>query len=285
MSRKTKELYYEVLPPDEDGDDIKTDVDSGGDGSLPEPANEPITVMERDRFAELKAAAERIERVRFRVKPDYTSKLGFIVMLLTAAVLVGGVLMYIIKNTVGVIVVGAVTVAAVIAAIGAMIWQTVKMKRVFYCYFARTERGITCMSAVDGYATVFMDDRAYCIDGEAFFVIDPAEYREYYDGEGVGLYAVLTADKDSVEYDEDGEFYFVKGVSGGGHAVFLEDGEIVKIISDVPRRTDEIDPKTGESKVKIVRFEKIERADSFAWEIPPFVAEAFEQAGVELRLE
>ena len=282
MSRKTKELYYEVLPPDEDGEKIE---EADGDERLPEPVDGTTTVATRDRFAELKAAAERIERVRFRVKPDYTSKLGFIVMLLTAAVLVGGVLMYIIKNNVGVIVVGAVTVAAVVAAIGVMIAQTVKMKRLFYCEFARTDRGIVCMSAVDGYATVFEGDRAYCLDGEAFFVIDPAEYREYYDGEGVGLYAVLTADEAAVEYDEDGEFYFIKGAAGGGHAVFLEDGEIVRIVSDVPRRTDEIDPKTGECKVKIVRFEKVERTDSFAWEIPPFVAEAFEQAGVELRLE
>ena len=282
MARKTIELYYAGLPPDEDGE---TTEEVAGDERLPEPVDGEAAVATRDRFAELKAAAERIERVRFRVKPDYTSKLGFIVMLLTAAVLVGGVLMYIIKNGVGVIVVGAVTVAAVIGAIGAMIWQTVKMKRVFYCYFSRTERGITCMSAVDGYATVFVNDRAYCIDGEAFFVIDPVEYRDYYDGEGVGLYAVLTADKDSVEYDEEGEFYFVKGVDGGGHAVFMEDGEIVRIVSDVPRRTDEIDQKTGSSKVKMARFEKVERTDAFAWEIPPFVAEAFEQAGVELRLE
>lgn len=274
MARKTKELYYEVLPADEPQEG------GAGDAGLPVPPDTAIAV--RDRFAELKAAAERIDRVRFRVKPDYTSKLGFVVMILTAVILIGGVLMYIIDSTVGTIAIGAVMVVAVVCAIGFMIAQTVKMKKVYYCYFARTDGGYIGMSAMDDCAAVLAADRAYCIDGEAFFSVDLEEFREFYDGEGAGLFAVLTADRASVEYDENGEFYFVRGRSGGGHAVFVEDGEIVRIVSDVPRRTDEIDRTTGESKIKTVRYEKVEPTRDFAWEIPEFVADAFSLAGVEM---
>ncbi len=275
MARKPKELYYEILPDDEPQNE-----DAGGQTELPAPPD--TATATRDRYAELKAAAERIDRVRFRVKPDYTSRIGLIVMVLTAVILVGGVFMYIIGSNVGTIVIGAVMVVAVIAAIGTMIAQTVKMKAVYYCYFARTDGGFICMSAMDDCAAVLAADRAYCIDGDAFFAVDAEEYREFYDGEGTGLFAVIAADRESVEYDEDGEFYFVRGRSGGGHTVFLEDGEIVRIVSDVPRRTDEIDRSTGESKIKLVRYEKVEPTRNFAWEIPPFVADAFDRAGVPL---
>ena len=280
-----KKLYYEVLPPDEH-DKPETDEYSAQSGS--EKTNQIIEVepsakaAERDRFLEFTAAVKKIKRVRFRVEKQTNNKQA-LTLILTLAVLVGGIFLMIIKSRVGQITVGAVMLGFIVVCIGIMIAQTVKARVPRYCYFAADERGVFCVSDMGDSATVYAYGTAYRINGDEFYTLDGGAYRDFLDGEGSGMLSLLSAKRADVEFEDDETLNcFVKNRIGGGHAVFFDGDSISSIESSQPSYTGETDPATGERKVKLDVFIKTEPTENFAWEISDRIKSAFDANGVSL---
>lgn len=267
------------MPPD-DEEPIGADEKPSDESSVELAVSAESAVAERDLYMELIAAAEKCNRVRFRVKPDHSSTMFGVLLMTALIVAAGAVLINISKSNTGKILVGAIMLIGIAVAVALAVYYALKSRRVFYCYYARDDRGVFCVSVIGDKATVFAYGTAYRIDGETFYTLDEKGYRDFMDGEGCGVYSVLSARRESVEAD--GNTYIVRGGIGGGHEVTVEDGRIVKIVSEQPYYTDEIDPKTGERKIKTKRFEKTDPVENFAWEIPAFVKQAFADNGVEL---
>ncbi len=272
--RKNKQLYYEILPADESegASEKSADISAENVGAI---------TPERDRYAELIAAADRISRVRFRVRPDYNGSISMATMFIAAVVIAGGVLLSFAKNRGAIIAISVVLLAAVAVGISVMIYMSVKAKRVYYCYYEKTERGVFCAGAVDDCAVVYAYGNAYRIKGDEFYVLDEAAFIKYLDGECCGILSVLRAAREDVEFEDDG-FCFVKNSAGGGHAVVVEDGEIVEIQSKQPYRTDDVDIKTGEAKVKTKTFIKSDPSYEFEWKLPEFVARRLADNGIDI---
>ncbi len=289
MARKNKKLYYEVLPPDEEecadekADDSTVDA-SGEDGvkcvtAVASDADDEVDFV-RDAYAELNAAAQSINRARFRVQPDLSDGVGALALFMAAVIMAGCIFMYVIKNDVGKIVVGAIMIAAVIIGAAVMIYQSVKSRRIYYCYFSRGERGVCCMSVIEDRAVIFIDGTAYVIDGDVFYSVDEKGFVDFLDGECVGLVSVLDARREDVELIDNG-LYFVANRVGGGHTVTVEDGRITKISSEQPFYTDDTDAATGERKVKTKTYLKTIVDGEFSWEIPPFVKDRLTDNGID----
>lgn len=235
-----------------------------------------------DRFVELKAAAEACARVRFRVKPDYrTAEAGAYIML-AVVVLAGILLMNITQKRAGTIVAVVIISAAVAAAIAVAVVYKLKSSKVYYCYCIRDENGVFCMSVVENRAVVFAGGTAYRINGDEFYMLDADGFRDWLDGECCGIYSVLSCTEPDVELVDDagGGYCYVRNRVGGGHRVFIENGEIVAIASEQPYYTDETDARTGERKIKTRVYEKIDPTDEFEFAIPDFVEKAFAANGV-----
>lgn len=268
-----KKLYYEVLPAEEE-----SNADENKEKALEEVA--PAITPTRDEYAELMEAAKRVKRVRFRVMPDYKGGISAVTMLLAALIIACGTIMSIAKNKAVIIGVAVVLGVAVIAAVVFRIFQSVKEKRVYYCYYQNTDDGVFCMSVVEDRAVVFAHGTAYVIDGEQFFSLDERGFLTYLDGECSGILSVLNAKREDVEVEEHG-FLYVKNRVGGGHVVMLEDGNITEITSEQPIDTDEVDAKTGERKVKTKTFVKVDPTEDFEWEVPEFVRERLRFNGID----
>lgn len=234
---------------------------------------------ERDDYAEFTAAVKGVTRVRYRVKREdnpYTAAL-FVIMgiILVCAVFIG-----VGNNDTSTIVFAAVIIAAVITGVAVFIVSKVKARTPYYCYYARTEDGVFCMSVIGDTATVFAHGRAYRIEGERFYILDEKGYREWLDGEGVGLYTALCSDKKDFECSCGA--YAVASPHGGSHEFFIRGGVIEKIKSVQPISTEDVDQKTGEAKLKYRTFTKTEPTTDFKWEVPEFVTDAFSAADESL---
>lgn len=278
-----KKLYYEVLPPDDDGeaDVYESDCASGRGKEIIE-VEPSAKAAERDRYIEFTEAVKKLKRVRFRITKQ-TSDTAALTVFITAVVLVGGLFMLINKTRIAQIVTGSVMAAAIVIAVGVMIWLTAKARVPHYCYFAADERGAFCLSETGDAATVFAYGTAYSIKGDEFYALDGIAYRDFMDGAGAGVFSLLSAKRDDVEFEDDDTLTcYVKNRIGGGHRVVFDGGEIAEIISENPRYTDEVDSATGERKVKLDVFVKTEPTENFAWEIPDFVKDAFDANGVAL---
>lgn len=275
---KNKRLYYEVLPAEEE----KAPADGNEEKAAIEAA--PSITPTRDGYAELIAAAKNVKRVRFRIMQNYNGSISAITMFLAALIIAGSVIMSIAENKGVMIGVAVVLIAAVIAAISAMIYQSAKAKRVYYCYYQNTDDGVYCMSATENRAVVFANGTAYVIDGEDFYTLDERGFLTYLDGECCGLLSILNARREDVEITEDhnGMLFEIKNKVGGGHKVFVEDGKIVEITSEQPFKTDEVDAKTGECKVKTKTFIKADPQEDFEWEVPEFVKGVLSSMGVNV---
>jgi len=277
MSRKNKRLYYEVLPNDEGERETESH----------EAANaEPALTAERDAYAELMAAARRVKRVRYKITPDYSTRAFGVLMFATVVIIAGGFLVMISKSDTGRIIIGSIMLLFVAVLIAIAVRAHIKTKRVHYAYFASDARGVFCMSETGSRAVVFAYGTAYGIDGERFYTLDADGFATYLDGECTGLYAILRAERGDVELcEDDGEYYYVYGASGGGHRVYIEDGSITRIVSEQPRSEDGGVPLGAsgvEQSVKTEVFVKTEPAENFAWEIPEFIRRAFDDNNVEL---
>ena len=237
-----------------------------------------------DAYAELIAAAKSVKRVRFRVMQNYNGNISAITMFLAAIIIAGSVIMSLAKNKGVMIGIAVVLVIAIIAAISAMIYQSAKAKRVYYCYYQNTDDGIFCMSVIEDRAVVYANGTAYRIDGEDYYTLDERGFLTYLDGECSGLLSILNARREDVEVEElpDGMLFTVKNRVGGGHKVFLENGEIVEITSEQPYKTDEVDAKTGESRVKTKMFIKVDPQEDFEWAVPEFVKTKLASMGVNV---
>lgn len=265
---KDKELFYEVI---EEGE-------SAEQTALP---SDGAIVPERDYAAELASAIGAVKRVRYRVRSNAHADSMLAVLLFTCACIAAcGVLMHISKNSGGVIASSVIAGVAVLAAIVAAAVITVRSRRACYCYYARTERGVFCMSAGDGEATVFAYGTAYRITRDAFFTLDEKGYAEWLDGDGVGFVSILRS-IGRTEYDENAGVYVVDA-GNVRHEVVIDDGVIAEIVSIQQVQTDEPDVKTGGLKTKKKVFTKTEPTEGFAWEVPPFVRQAFIDNGAEL---
>ncbi len=274
-----KKIEYDILP--EDVTPVGSDDGEGG-GALKEDMPAPMGIIpERDRFEEFRSALNDIDRVRFRVKPDTRSDYMGAMLFMLITVLAGGILLRVSSSTVGDIIISVLMAVICVIAIALMISFTVKSRKVFYCYFVRNER-IFCLSAIGDEATVLIGDTAYRIKGEEFYTLDASGYATWLDGMGTGLFALLCADRKDVEYNEEDGSYFVANSKLGGHAVYIEEGKVVRIVSEQPMNTDVIDPKTGEAKLKTKVYEKTDPTEMFALEIPGFVKDAFDKMGIDL---
>lgn len=264
---KDKGLFYEVI---EDGESAEqTTLPS--DGAL---------VPERDYAAELAGAINAVKRVRYRVRSNAHADSMLAVLLCTCACISAcGVLMHISKNSGGVIASSVIAAAAAVAAVAAATAIAVKSKRAYYCYYARTERGVFCMSVGDGEATVFAGGTAYRIARDAFYTLDEKAYAEWLDGEGVGFVSILRS-VGKTYYDENAGVYVVDA-DNVRHEIVIDGGAITEIVSVQQVQTDEVDVKTGGAKTKKKVFQKTEPTAEFAWEVPPFVKQAFFDNGVE----
>lgn len=266
---KDKELFYEVIEDGESAED-----------RTPMAVYPDALVPERDRAAELKQAVDAAERVRYRVRTDAHAQSMLAVLLFTCACIAAcGVLIHISKNSAGVIAASVLVAVAVVAAVIVMSVITVKTKRAYYCYYARTERGVFCMNVGDGEATLLAYGTAYRITRDAFFTLDGKGYAEWLDGNGVGFVSMLGA-IGRTEYDENAGLYIIDA-DRVRHEIAIDDGVITEIVSVQQVQTDEIDIKTGDAKTKKNVFVKTEPTAVFAWEVPPFVKQAFEDNGVE----
>ncbi len=272
----SKKLYYEVLEGEDGGEHKEESAESRSD-----VISADAVMFERDRYAELMSAASKIEKVRFRVSPDYGGSDGTVALFVSIVVVVGGIFMLYSKSNVGKIVIGALLIAAIGVGAAAMILSAVKSRRVWYCYYVKTESGVFCMSAIDDEATVFSNGVAYRISGETFVTLDETGYADFLDGEGCGIFSILRAGREDVEFYDD-DVCFVKNRVGGGHTVYMESGKIVRIDSEVPHYTDETDARTGERKVKTKTYVKTDPDDTFSWEAPEYVKRVIEERGIEL---
>lgn len=281
---KKKQLYYEILPPDDPNDISNSDTPIAAD-CFPEAAGDVTSVVaERDYHAELIAAAKRSPRLRMRVKPDHRADEVGISMFLAAVVFAGLILMKISKSRTGIILVAIIMIAAVVGAISALIYFGIKRREKYYCYYLADERGTFCMSVIEDSAVVFACGVAYVIKKDRFYTLDADGFSTWLDGECCGIFSILNSAPSDVECEDSssGEHcYFVKNRFGGGHRVFLTDnGKIDAIISEQPYYSDVTDGKTGERKIKTRVYEKTEPTENFAWEIPEFVRKAFDDNGV-----
>lgn len=264
---KDKGLFYEVI---EDGE-------SAEQTTLP---SDGAIVPERDYAAELVGAIDAVKSVRYRVRNNAHADSMLAVLLFTCACIAAcGVLMHISKNSGGIIASSVIAGVAVLAAIVAATVITVRSRRAYYCYYARTDRGVFCMSIGDGEATVFAYGTAYRITRDAFFTLDEKAYAEWLDGDGVGFVSILRS-IGRTEYDENAGVYVVDA-DNVRHEIIIDDGVIAEIVSIQQVQTDEVDVKTGGAKTKKKVFQKTEPTAEFAWEVPPFVKQAFFDNGVE----
>lgn len=278
MSKKDKKLYYEVLPADDADESTSpitevTAVSKVDDGALN---------AQRDEYAELIAAVKNTPRVRFRVRQNYNAAISVITIFLAAVIIAGSVFLSLAKSRGMLIAVTVVMLAAIVGGISAMIYQTVKAKREYYCYYENTENGVYCMSVIEDLAVVYANGRAYRIKGEEMYTLDEQGFSEFLDGECSGLFSILSARREDVEYQEDTGLYFVKNRVGGGHTVLVEDGRIIEITSEQPFYTDDVDASTGERKVKTKIYIKTDPEENFAWEVPAFVREKLRDNGVDV---
>ena len=82
---RKKQLHYEII---DDGNDEKEQLSNSTELEHATPAVKP----ERDAYAELIGIAQKTERVKFRVKPDHSSKRMTVGFVLGGAVLLGAIL-------------------------------------------------------------------------------------------------------------------------------------------------------------------------------------------------
>ncbi len=278
---KKKQLYYEIVDSEEENSASKEK--TGEVETL--PATDALDVTPaRDPYRELKAAAEKIERARFRVIPDNKSNIAALTLVTFAIILAGCILLYLSKNKIGSIVICSIMIAGVVVSVAAMIVNTVQARKVFYCYYFKTDFGAVCISYV-GNATVYISsDRTYRIEGENVYALDSGAYTKWFDGEGAGIVSILSAKEGDVELiDEDvgGGVYRVE-CDGIGHDVYIDDGKITQIVSKQPYKTDVIDEKTGEAKIKTKLFEKTEMTEDFTVELPEDVKQTFRNFGLDI---
>ncbi len=233
------------------------------------------------KFDEFKKAVGEIDRARFRVRPDLKSDAFGIMLFLLIIISAGSLVAQISKNKTGAIIVAVITSVAVVIAIGVMISYLVRSKKVYYCYYAKTERGVFCMSVIGDNATVFAGGVAYRIECDKFYTLDAEGYRLWLDGEGTGLYSLSECTRDMFEVIDE-QTFFVNNEKGGGHEVHFADGKIQSIIGVQPYTSDTLDPKTGERKIKARIFEKTDMTTDFEWVVPEFVKSAFDGARTDL---
>ncbi len=283
MARRNKKLYYEIIPADEKVEDAERDGRAQQSQSVELSAADVETVTpERDGYAELMQAAKNTPRVRFRLRPDYNGSKSIATMFLAAIIIAGGLLLSFAKSRGAIIGVSVCLLAAIAVGISVLIYVTAKAKRVFYCYFENTERGVFCASATDELAVIYAYGRAYRIERDNFYTVDERAFIKYLDGECCGLMSVLCAARGDVEITDDGVF-FVKNSAGGGHTVIVDDGRIVEIQSEQPYETDEVDAKTGEARIKTKMFVKTDPVYEFTWELPEFVKDRLADNGIDIK--
>ncbi len=255
-----------------------TATDGGAEVDTPEE-NKKTNESERDAYAEFKAAVSNVTRVRYRVKREdnpYMTALFVIMGIITVCAVFIGV------GEVGTatVVLAATAIAAVVVGIVIFIISKTKANTPYYCYYARTDDGVFCMSVVGDNATVFWGGTAYRVEGENCYTLDGKSYREWLDGEGAGLYSALETDEPDFEYE--GGVYAIAAPHGGAHEFVIKDGVIETIKSVQPYATEEVDPKTGEAKIKYRHYVKSEPTTDFTWEIPEFIKDAFAAADIPL---
>lgn len=251
------------------------------DKALVEATEQELKERDDKMFDELKSIVGGITRARFRVRPDYRSEAFVAMMFLSIVIVAGAILLNISKSTTGIIVISVIMAVVVAIAVGVMASYIVKSKKVFYCYYFNTERGVFCMSVIGETATVFAGGVAYRIERDKFYTLDEEGYRLWLDGEGAGLYSVMNCSRGDFEVTDDG-VCFVNNPKGGGHELHLADGKITSIVSIQPFSTDVVELKTGEQKIKTRVYEKTDMEVDFEWEIPEFVKNAFDGARAEL---
>lgn len=270
---RKKQLHYEII---DDGNDEKEQLSNSTELEHATPAVKP----ERDAYAELIGIAQKTERVKFRVKPDHSSKRMTVGFVLGGAVLLGAILIGTLKNGTAIIVVSAFVLAAVIGAIiGMCVLTSAQNGKNNYCWYVREGDSVLCLSVIGNRATLFANGVAYRIDGDEFYTLDGDGFITYLEGECSGLVAILSARRDDVSVDDN--VYNVKNAVGGGHTVYVEDGKIAEIVSDQPRDTG-VDEATGMSVIKTDKFVKTEPVYDFEPTVPEFVSEALRARGINV---
>lgn len=275
---KKKKLYYEIIEDErsEDGDEARENTATSAELAHTTEAIEPV----RDAYAELNGMARKIERVKFRVKPDYSGKRMTVGFVLGGAVLVGAILIGTLKNGTAIITVSAFVLAAVVGAIiGMSVLTAAQNDKNNYCWYVRDGASVACLSVIGSRAVFFANGSAYRIDGDEFCSLDADGFITYLDGECSGLVAILSARREDVSADDN--VYRVKNAVGGGHTVYAEDGKIAAIVSEQPRDTG-VDEATGMSVIKTDKFVKCEPVYDFEPTVPEFVKNALKLRGINI---
>ena len=280
---KNKQLYYEII--EEDGNAAE---EKSSDGEALPTAAVDVTPS-RDPYRELLSAAKRIKRARFKVVPDNKGNIASLTLITFAIIMAGCIFLFLSKNRIGTIVIASIMIIAVAVAVAAMIVNAVQARKEYYCYYFKTDIGEVCISYVGSNATVYISsDRAYRIDldGDNVYALDCKAYIDFFDGEGAGIASILAAKESDVELIDEGTagggVYRVKNGVGGGHDVYVDDGNIVGIVSSQPYKTDVVDPETGEAKIKTKVFEKTARTDDFTVFLPEHIKSAFRVFGLDI---